>query len=297
MTRIGIATCREFPLLDDEDRLLLPALADLGIEGVPVVWTDASVDWGTFDAVVIRETWDYSDDHDAFMAWAHSVSAATLLLNRAELVSWNTDKRYLRELAASGVPIVPTRFLEPGDDASEWMPEHADPRGEVVVKPAVSCGSRDTARYSIAEDAERIREHAARLLADGRVVMVQPYLSSVDSEGETALLFFDGTYSHAIRKGQMLTRGVEGERVEGLFVQEQIDPREPGADERAIAAKVIEAIPGEAPLYARVDLIRDGAGDPVLLELEMTEPSLFLSHSPGAADRLARAIQARVTAC
>lgn len=295
MPLVAIATCREFPLLDDEDRLLIPALADLGIEAVPVVWTDDAVDWSSFDAVVLRETWDYSDDHDAFLSWARSVSEATLMLNRADLVAWNTDKRYLRELAESGIPVVPTRFLEPGDDPAEWLPEHSDPSGEVVVKPAVSCGSRDTARYSVEHDADRITEHVGRLLGEERVVMVQPYLASVDAEGETALLFFDGEYSHAIRKGQMLTRGKEGERVEGLFVQEQIDPREPQGDEHDVARRVMAAIPGETPLYARVDLIRDATGAPVLLELELTEPSLFLSHAPGSADRLASAVAARIS--
>jgi hypothetical protein len=120
--------------------------------------------------------------------------------------------------------------------------------------------------------------------------MVQPYLASVDTAGETALLFFSGEYSHAIRKGPLLLPGVEGERVEGLFVQEEIEPREPSAAERAVAQAALGAVPGPMPLYARVDLLAGEQGDPVLLELELTEPSLFLSHAPGAADRLAQAL-------
>jgi glutathione synthase/RimK-type ligase-like ATP-grasp enzyme len=287
--RVALATCREFPDLDHEDRLLIPALAELGIEAVPAVWTDDSVDWSSFDAVVLRETWDYSDDRDAFLAWVDHVGSASVLLNHPELVRWNTDKRYLEELEAAGVPVTPTRFLKPGDDPTAWHP-HGHVEGDVVVKPAVSCGSRDTLRHRAPDDEAEIVGQVRALLEDGRVVMVQPYLDSVDDAGETALLYFDGVFSHAIRKGPLLARGVEGERVEGLFVQEQIDPRTPGEDEIRIAERVIAAIPGQTPLYARVDLIRDAQGSPVVLEVELTEPSLFLSHSSGAADRLAQAI-------
>jgi glutathione synthase/RimK-type ligase-like ATP-grasp enzyme len=288
-----LATCREFPDLDHEDRLLIPALAELGIEAVPAVWTDGGVDWSSFDAVVLRETWDYSDDRDAFLGWVDHVGSVSVLLNRPELVRWNTDKRYLEELEAAGVPVTPTRFLKPGDDPTAWHP-HGHVEGDVVVKPAVSCGSRDTLRHRAPDDEAEIVGQVRALLEDGRVVMVQPYLDSVDDAGETALLYFDGVFSHAIRKGPLLARGVEGERVEGLFVQEQIDPRTPGADEIRVAEQVIAAIPGQAPLYARVDLIRDDQGSPLVLEVELAEPSLFLSHSSGAADRLAQAIVRRL---
>lgn len=294
MPSVALATCREFPLLDDEDRLLLPALAALGIEAVPAVWTDDAVDWASFDAVVLRETWDYSDDRPAFLAWVHRVAAVTHLLNPAVVVEWNTDKRYLRDLADAGVPVVPTRFLEPGDDPSQWLPSGRFT--DVVVKPAVSCGSRDTVRY-VADEAPHVTEgHVRRLLDEQRTVMVQPYLDAVDTIGETAVLFFDGEFSHAIRKGPLLARGVEGEKVEGLFVQEQIDPRDPTPQELDVARRVIQQIPGgaDAALYARVDLVPGPDGAPLLLELELTEPSLFLSHSAGAPARMAASIAARL---
>lgn len=292
MPRVAIATCREFPDLDHEDRLLIPALAELGIEGVPAVWTDDTVDWSSFDGVVLRETWDYADHREEFLTWARGVADVTVLANRVELLEWNTDKRYLDELAHAGIPVVHTRFLAPGDDPADWRPAIAS--HEVVVKPAVSCGSRDTLRHAIDADADEIEAHVRRLLDDGRHVMVQPYLDSVDSEGETALVHFDGVFSHAIRKGPMLARGSEGERVNGLFVQEQIDPREPTSAELAVAERVMAAIPSPAPLYARVDLILGADGEPVLLELELTEPSLFLSFHPLAPARLASAIAARI---
>jgi glutathione synthase/RimK-type ligase-like ATP-grasp enzyme len=289
-----LATCRGFPALDPEDRLLIPALAALGIEAVPAVWTDADVDWSVFDAVVVRETWDYADDLDVFLACARTVGGVTQLFSPTDVIAWNTDKHYLRELADAGVPVVVTRFLEPGDDPADWRVAGA--YEHVVVKPAVSCGSRDTVRYDMSGDLEPLRQHVRRLLDADRSVMVQPYLDAVDTAGETALLFVDGEFSHAIRKGPLLAPGVEGERVEGLFVQEQIDPREPTDAELDVARRVIAAIPSgsEALLYARVDLIPAVDGTPVVLEVELTEPSLFLSHDAGAPARLAAAIARRL---
>lgn len=294
MPTVALATCREFPLLDAEDRLLLPELERLGIEAVPAVWTDDAVAWESFDAVVLRETWDYSDRRPEFLAWTRRVAAVSRLWNPADVVEWSTDKRYLRDLAAAGIPVVPTVFLEPGDDAGAWAP----PTGfaDFVVKPAVSAGSRDTMRYSAIDGLAPARAHVERLLLADRAVMVQPYLEAVDTAGETAVLFLGGEYSHAIRKGPLLVRDVEGSRVEGLFVQEQIDPRIPSGDELALARAIVDSIPGGfgQVLYARVDLIPDPQGRPHLLELELVEPSLFLSHSDGAPARMAAAIAARL---
>ena len=249
-------------------------------------------DWSAFDVVVIRNTWDYTDDREAFLAWTREVESATALLNPAEIVRWNTDKVYLRDLIEAGVPVVPTDFLDPGMDVAEWSPPAAD---EYVIKPAVSAGSRDTMRYG-SGDEDSARQLIARLLDAGRVVMVQPYLAAVDTLGETAMLHFNGEFSHSIRKGPLLVRGREAERVEGLFVQEQIDARTPSAAERAVADQVLDLVPGgrERLLYARVDVIPDVDGAPLLLELELSEPSVFLAHDAGAAARFAGAIAARL---
>lgn len=294
MRTVALATCRAFPQLDVEDRLVIPELQNLGIAGIPAVWDAADVDWSAFDAVILRGTWDYPERRDEFVAWLHRVRAVSLLLNPADVVEWNTDKRYLRDLDAAGVPIVPTTFLEPGDDLASWAPPagHTD----FVVKPAVSAGSRDTMRYAVNGSLVDARDHVRRLLDDGRTVMVQPYLDAVDTDGETAMLFIGGEFSHAIRKGPLLVRDVEGDRVEGLFVQEQIDPREATTVQLSVARQVVAAIPGgfAALLYARVDLIDAPDGSPLLLELELTEPSLFLSRAVGASARLARAIAERL---
>jgi glutathione synthase/RimK-type ligase-like ATP-grasp enzyme len=213
----------------------------------------------------------------------------TELRNSPGIVRWNTDKHYLATLASTGVPVIPSEFAEPGMDAGQavitFLNKHTPE--EFVVKPAVGAGSKDVFRYRLTDQAAAI-EHASSLLADQRSILLQPYLDSVDRHGETALLFFAGRFSHAIRKAPILTR--EQKPVEALFAAERITPRTPGADELEVGEQAIAAIPFEQPLYARVDLIRDATGAPRVLELELTEPSVFLDHSPGSADRFAQAI-------
>ncbi|WP_121155410.1 ATP-grasp domain-containing protein [Micromonospora pisi] len=291
--RVALVTCAELPELDPDDRLLVGPLAARGVRIEPVVWDAPGVDWAAYRLVVLRSAWDYASRRDEFVAWADTVPR---LANPSDLVRWNTDKRYLAELADAGVPTVPTEWVEPG---ATWRPPTG---GEYVIKPAISAGSLDTGRYDLADPALRglAARHVARLGAAGRLAMVQPYLSAVDTVGETALLFLAGPdglgFSHAIRKGAMLT-GPDQETVE-LFRSEKITPRTPSTAERATAERVLAALPGgttERLLYARVDLIPGPDGTPVLVELELTEPSLFLAHAPGAADRLADGILTRLS--
>ncbi|HWR84549.1 MAG TPA: hypothetical protein VN200_01000 [Rhodoglobus sp.] len=283
--RVALVTCAELPDLDDDDRLLRAELEARGVEVAPAVWDDPAVEWDGFDLAVLRSPWDYASRRDEFVAWARAVPR---LLNGAEVVAWNTHKGYLRDLAAAGVPVVETDWYEPG--------ERFTPRdGAYVVKPAVSAGSKDTGLYRPGDEA-LAAGLAARILASGRTVMVQPYLESVATAGETALLFFgDGrgspAFSHAARKGPMLTGPDRGG--DELFVAEVITARQPGADELAVAEAALAAAP-DGLLYARVDLIRGDDGSPVIVELELTEPSCFLSTSEGAAGRFADAISARL---
>lgn len=206
------------------------------------------------------------------------------------------------DLHRAGVPVVPTRFAEPGEDpaahlaaflAGQGSVGRGTPAAEFVIKPAVGAGSRDAARYG-REEAPQAQAHLARLLSEGRSAMLQPYLAAVDHRGETALLWFEGTFSHAIRKGPLLQRGAGF--VGGLFAPEEITPRTPSPAEREVAEAALRALPHPALLYARVDLLDDGTGRPLLLELELTEPSLFFAQAPGSAERFARAILRRLRA-
>jgi len=282
------------PDMDPDDQRMLPVVRSLGIDVVPAVWDDTTVDWSSFELVVIRNTWDYSDRRDEFVAWCDAVEKQTRLLNPAAIVRWDSDKRYLRDVEQAGLPIVPTVFLGPGDDLSRWQPPHDCV--DFVVKPSVSVGSRDTMRYSVDGPLDDAQALIDMIVGQGRTAMVQPYLDAVDDEGETALLFIGGVLSHAIRKGQMLRRGESGAKVAGLFVQENIEPRTPSPAQIAMAHDVMANVPGPPGqlLYGRVDLIPDDSGQPVLLELELIEPSMFFAHAQGAEARFAEAIARRL---
>ena len=278
--RIALVTCAEVPDLDPDDRALLAPLRARGLEPAPAVWDDPAVDWGAYDLALLRSPWDYAPRREAFVAWAHEVPR---LRNAAAVVEDNTDKTYVERLQDQGLPVVPTAFVRPGERWGE------PPPGEYVVKPAVSAGSKDTARYLPGEE-DRARAHVEALGAAGRTAMVQPYVASVDARGETALLFFGGVFSHAIRKDPILEPGQAPP--EGLYATEDITPRAPDPDERAVAEVVLDAcgFPRDGLLYARVDLVRGDGGAPLLLELELTEPSLFLTYDDGAPERLADAV-------
>jgi glutathione synthase/RimK-type ligase-like ATP-grasp enzyme len=280
-----LATCADLPDGDEDARLLLDALADEGVDAHWAVWTDREVDWAA-DLVVIRSTWDYTFDRASFLTWAHTVPR---LVNPVAIVEWNSDKTYLRDLREAGVPVVHTEWAAPGEDPR--LPETA----EFVVKPSVGAGSRGAGRF-LAASAERALEHAAVLQRAGRTVMVQPYLAGVDAAGERALVYVDAAFSHAVTKGAMLPQGtVHGLRDHSLYVDEVITPAEPTAAERAVGDRALAAVLdrfGTAPLYARVDLLPSESG-PVVVELELTEPSLFLGYADGAAGRFAAAVAAR----
>jgi hypothetical protein len=259
--------------------LLLAAFERVGVEAVVVPWGSASSGWDAFDAVVVRGTWDYIDARDEFLAWAASVPAGRLA-NSLEVLRWNTDKRYLRELEAAGIPVVPTQW----SDQAGW----SFPDREFVVKPAVSAGARNSARYRAGDQRDDAAAHVAAIQAAGEVAMIQPFVASVESEGETGTYVFGGSVSHAIRKGSVLrpdvpaTASINDNSIDAVSAR-TVDP-----ELAAFALDVLAVAPGPC-LYARVDTVPDDDGRPLLIELEVTEPFLFLDRAPGAADRFAAA--------
>jgi glutathione synthase/RimK-type ligase-like ATP-grasp enzyme len=271
--KVALATCAEVPEGDEDAAPLIAALASRGVEAVPAIWDDPGVDWGAFDLVVVRSTWDYPDRREQFLAWAESLPR---VLNAPEVLRWNTDKRYLATL---GEDAVPSDFVEPGQPFTP--PSHP-----FVVKPSVGAGSIGAARYGPGDGAAS--EHVDELHAAGKTVLVQPYLEAVDRDGETSLLYAGGRFSHAVRKAPILTHG--GGPASGLYVEEQMSAAEPTPVELDLGERVLDAVPfaREELLYARVDLLPG----PVVLEVELTEPSLFLGYADGAVDRFADAIAA-----
>jgi len=280
---IALVTARQARSLDEDLAPLAAALARLGLASEVVVWDDPAVDWQRFSRVIVRSTWDYPARRPAFLAWAGRVGGGRLY-NRLAVLRWSTDKRYLVDLEAAGVAVVPTEWCMPGTRPRL-------PAGAFVIKPSVGGGSVGAKRFAADEHAAAAA-HVAQLHAQGHLAMIQPYMPAVDEAGETALLFFAGEYSHAIRKEALL-----GKRLnmvgDGLYAQETITPTTATADQLTLAKKALAAVPSrEAPLYARVDLVPDADGAPRVLELELCEPSVFLDHSEGAAERFAAAIAA-----
>ncbi len=287
--RLALVTARDAWVTDDDAEPLVAALAERGVAAEAVVWDDEDVDWSRYDGAVLRSPWDYTERVEQFLAWADRVGAVIPLWNPSTILRWNTDKHYLGDLARAGLSVVPTTFLDAADPLAD--PASALPSaGRYVVKPTISSGSRDTARYDQDQRGDALA-HVIRLLAKGRDVMVQPYVDSVEERGETGMLFFGGEFSHAFRKGALLTGGAAV--VDGLYAREDIEPRTPRDDELALAEAVLDETArrtgGGRPLYARVDVLRGDHGAPMLLELELTEPSYFLATDAEAPARAAAA--------
>jgi len=285
---IALATCAGLPDWEIDDAPLHAALTARGVTLARPVWDDPSVDWASFDACLIRTTWDYQEKRDAFIAWAERASAATCLLNPFPVVRWNTHKTYLRDLGERGLPVVPTVWLERGTsaDVGALTAAHGWPRA--FLKPAVGATAHETLRFVCDEAGlATAQTHVDRLLPD-ETMLLQPYLSNVETTGEVSVLFIDGAVSHAVRKVP-----VPGDyRVQDDFGAHD-EPYEASAELLDLARRFVDAVDHDL-LYARTDFLFDDDGAPRLTELELVEPSLFLRHGPSAADRLAEALLRRV---
>lgn len=292
--RIALVTCRPQPQINADRSLpvLVAAVAAAGAEASAVCWDDSDVDWAEFDLVVIRSTWDYLTRTAEFVAWAERCARHTVLANPAEVVRWNTDKRYLGDLAAAGVPVVPTRYLPPGAGA-----DRLPASGEYVIKPTVGAGARYVGRYRAGDRASETaaRAHLDRMHAEGLTAMVQPYARNIDVTGERALVFFGGHLIHAVRKGAVLTADAAFHERKNAHPDRV--PWRATAAEIAAARQALAAVPGAARLlYARVDLVDGDDGRLQLMELELVEPNLFLELHPASVSAVAAHIVAAADA-
>jgi hypothetical protein len=263
---------------DEDEGPLRAAVEALGVSAQVWAWDDPSRDWSSARLCVLRSPWNYIDHYDRFLAWVDHCARASALWNSAEVVRWNSHKRYLVELGARGLPVVPTRLVPRGTRvALETLVEDWP---EVVVKPAVAAGSFGALRVARASLAAG-QAHLDGLGAD-RDMLVQPYMTSVAEHGERAVVWLDGAFSHEVRKSPRFA----GQPAE-------ISRAQPvGAPEREAAARILAAVPHDL-LYARIDLARDAEGRPQLMELELVEPRLFLDQ-PAALAAFAGAIVRRL---
>ena len=279
---LALATCTAYPALTADDQYLSRALHDRGVTAVPLIWDDPRVEWRGYDAVVIRSCWDYHQRSGQFLDWLNRLEQlGANVINPIPLLRWNLQKSYLRELAAAGVPVAPTAWIERGETThlSAVLQRHG--WREVVVKPVISATAFGTWRsgptVSEADDArfvEQVRQCE---------MMVQPYLRSIEATGELSLVFLGGDYSHAVCK-----RPMAGDfRVQSDFGG-TVESMQATAAQIAQAAAVVAAAP-RPPLYARVDGCEID-GRLVLMELELIEPVLFLANGPHAAGRMADAL-------
>lgn len=297
MSRVAYATCREpRPQGWDDDRLSAQVLAGRGVTVEFVAWDDPDVEWEDFDLVVVRSTWDYASRLDEFLAWCERVGPDRLR-NVPAMIRWNSDKRYLAELDGAGLPVPPTALVAPGGPVPELG-------GRVVIKPVTGAGARDTGVFDD-ESRDEAAALIARLGAQDEIAMIQPYIPWIDERGETAVVFFGGRFAYALRKKPFLPESgvapVEpGTNVAaGMFDPDLVSPADASEAEVALGSEAVAWLArrfGAVPLYARVDMVSSPKGEPVLMEVEVTEPSLYLAQAAGlevpGAELFAAAVEA-----
>jgi glutathione synthase/RimK-type ligase-like ATP-grasp enzyme len=274
--RVAFATWRDAPGIDQDDRTVLDPLRRVGVEVAAAVWDDPGVDWAAFDRIVIRSTWDYHRRASEFLRWIDRPEVGRALWNRPATVRWNSNKTYLRNLEARGVAIVPTVWGSTVGSIVEVVADHGWER--VVLKPSVSASGENT-HLMDASDRIGLERRWEELKLRGEV-LIQPFLPQVADAGERSLVFLGGEYSHAALRASRLAPAPD------LKVGTAVVPS-PG--ELAAAGRAIATL-SEPTLYARVDLVTDGAGTPRVMELELIEPTLFLRTSPAGVERFAAAI-------
>jgi hypothetical protein len=240
--------------------------------------------------VVLRSTWDYYKRLEEFTRWINATAQVTQLYNPAEIVHWNLDKQYLAQLIAAGIPVMSTTFINSVSDIDEQQLQY-----DIIIKPTVSAGSNNTARHR--SEPAAARQHIEKVLASGTSVLLQPYQPSIDVNGETSLVYLGGLFSHAFRKGPIF-RGTE-QTHNGAFIDEEISARTATPAELVLGNQVLAFLAQrftDQPLYARIDMVTNESGVPEIMEIELTEPSLYLHLDAEAPIRAASVLASAAAA-
>lgn len=297
--RITLVTSAEMPNLYKDEAGLLDALSDRGADPRIAIWNDPGEDWSDAGVCVVRSVSDYATDREGFLRWADSIPR---LLNHADILRWNSDKHYMIDLAERGLPVIPTTWLEPDQHLSKQQVHSRFPAmGDFVVKPAVSSGVRDIGRYTANDTNQRQSAilQAAAELGEGRSVMVQRYMEEIDVHGEISMVFFNGLVSHSVEKRAMLHPAtVTEDSVHEAVVTAQQATEEQwrwGEEIRGILHSYVRDRMGrdEQFLFNRVDLVPDGRGSFMVMEISMVDADLYLSATPDALGNFADAITVR----
>jgi glutathione synthase/RimK-type ligase-like ATP-grasp enzyme len=267
--RIGVITCSVLPEPDPDQEILLEAIAARGHVPEMVAWDDPQSDPASYDLCVLRSCWDYPWAPDRFRAWLCETASSASILNPVPVVEWNMHKGYLKDLEAAGVPIVPTLWLECGEEADAAALAAGRGWEDIVLKPSIGAGSYLTKRFGQSRFADEAQAFLDEELAR-RDMLLQKFMPSVQARGERALVWIDGQFTHQVVKKPRYHGQDEA-------VSEALRPDEADLD---VAERVMACVDGDL-LYARVDLIDGDDGEPLVSELELIEPSLFLlQHEP-----------------
>lgn len=245
-------------------------------------WQDQNINWNKFDAAMIRSTWNYVPFRDEFVLWSKKVEKQTKLFNSSEIIEWNTDKKYLNELENLGIPIIPTKYcknIEESQNQLSWAFEQAS---AIAIKPSIGAGARLAGR---ATNIDQANELLNKIFANNRIAMIQPYVESVDSDGEKAIVVIDGELSHVANKVPALTKGGHGDGAGFVEINEDL-------------VEIFEVVKSKLKfwnelLYARIDVVKLN-NSYVLMELELAEPWLFMKYRPDASIDLLNALMKRI---
>ena len=284
--RLAVAASKLYPGIHPDDVHLMQFLRENGLEPTPASWNDPTVDWSGFDAILIRTTWDYFRHYAEFLAWLARIEHLGVpTINPVPLLRWNSDKRYLLQLPVHGVDVIPTHVARAADLGTALS---AMQGAHVVIKPTVSGTAWHTVRGIVGTPALSV---AISDLPQQMDYLIQPFLQEIEREGELSLLFFGGTFSHAVRKRP----AANDYRVQSEFGG-SVEVITPGADVIAAAERALTAVAQlgyQGGSYARIDGVMS-AGRFLIMEIEMIEPALYFGENKEAARRFAEVITQRV---
>ena len=292
MTDITLLTCRAYykpdkvtPYIQNillEQELLKSAFEAQGLKVDITYWDNPSYEWQKTRSILFRTIWDYFERFDEFWEWIEQVKTKTTLINSYELIKWNIDKHYLNDLKNNGIQVVPTCFVDRGNNIGLKEIANLNDWKHIVIKPAISASAFNT--YKITNDEIEHNEKLFHELLQTHDMLVQPFISTISEFGEASLMVFDGKFTHAVLK-----KAKPGDfRVQDDFGGTVHDYK-PTEEEIKFAEKVFQSCIS-MPIYGRVDIVWDTNKNLYLSELEIIEPELWIRNMPESGNKIAEAV-------